>query len=192
MTPRWVAGIGIAALLVGSALAVATAPDEDGVIAPFPVRGAVDDTVTSRTLTVTVHGVQLAESLVVKYRDIPTIETNGVWVVVDTTAMALLDTASLGNAELRIGDIRYRVSDVLPPPTPLQLNFGAGVPQRGMLVFELPRAAVGAPAAARAELYFLPRLDSSLDSVPVVGLDLTGLDVRTSIRIDEVTVVDAR
>lgn len=192
MTRRWVAGLGIAALLVGSALAVATAPNDDGVIAPFPVHGAIGDPVSSRTLTVTVHGVRLADALVVKYRDIPTIETNGVWVVVDATTMALLDTAGLGNIELRIGDTRYRVSDALPAPTPLQLNFGADVPQRGMLVFELPSEALDQPAAARAELYFLPRLDSSLDTVPVIGVDLSGLEVLPSIRIDEVAVVDAR
>lgn len=192
MTPRWVGGLAIGALLVGSALAVATAPDNDGVIAPFPVHGSIGEPVSSRTLIVTVNGVQLADSLVVKYRDIPTITTDGVWLVVDATTEARLTTEGLSNIELRVGDIRYRVADVLPPSTPLQLNYGAGVPQRGFFVFELPLSALDAPAAARASLEFLPRLDSSLDSVPVIGVDLTGLEVERSIRIEEVAVVDNR
>ena len=190
MSPRWVAGIAIGALLVGSALAVATAPDNDGVIAPFPVYGALGDSVSGRTLTVTVNSVELTDSLLVKYRDIPAITTGGVWVVVDATTTARLAPAGLTHMELHIGDISYQVADVLPAPTPLQLNYGPGVPQRGSLVFEVPRSALDAAGAARASLVFLPQLDSSLDSVPVVVVDLTGLDVKPSIRIEEIAVVE--
>lgn len=190
MTPRWVGGLAVGALLVASALAVATAPDNAAVIAPFAITGPAGEPVSSRTLTVTVNGVALTESLLVKYRDLPAIDTDGVWVVVDTTISANLGTEGLGYVELWIGDVHYRVADVLPPPTPLQLTYGAGVPQRGSLVFELPREALDAPGAARATVVFLPRLDSSLDSAPVIGIDLTGIDVRPSIRIEEVAVVD--
>jgi len=191
VTPRWAGGLAVGALLAASALAVATAPDNDGVIAPFPVYGSMGEPVGSRTLTATVNSVQLTDSLIVKYRDdFPTIETDGVWVVVDATTAARLTTEGLSNLELHIGDVRYRVSDVLPPSTPLLLSYGAGVPQRGSFVFELPLAALDAPAAARASVVFLPRLDSSLDSVPVIGIDLTGLTVAPGIRIEEVAVVD--
>lgn len=192
MTPRWVGGAAVGALLVASALAVATAPDNDGVIAPFPVQGAIGEPVSSRTLVVTVNSVRLADRLVVDYRDVPDIDTDGVWLVVDATATAQFETESLSHIELQVDDVHYRVADVLPAPTPLQLNYGAGVPQRGLLVFELPLSALNAPGAARASLLFLPRLDSDLDSVPVVGVDLTGLDVAGSIRVDRVAVVDSR
>ena len=190
MTRRWVAGLAVGALLAGSAIAVATAPDNDAVVAPFLIAGRIGEPMSGRVLTVTVNSVELADVLQVRYRDVPDLETSGVWVVVDATVTARLDTEVLSNSELDIGGVRYRVSDALPAPTPLQLSYGADVPQRSTLVFEIPRSALEAAGASRASVVFLHRTDAQLDSVPVVVVDLSSLDIQRSARIDEVWVID--
>lgn len=190
MTRRWVAGLAVGALLAGSAIAVATAPDNDAVVAPFLIAGRIGEPMSGRVLTVTVNSVELADVLQVRYRDVPDLETSGVWVVVDATVTARLDTEVLSNSELDIGGVRYRVSDALPAPTPLQLSYGADVPQRSTLVFEIPRSALEAAGASRASVVFLHRTDAQLDSVPVVVVDLASLDIQRSARIDEVWVID--
>ena len=188
--PRWVGGLSAAALLAVSAVAVATAPDNAAVTAPFPISGPMGEAVTARALVVTVHSVELTEKLDVDYRDIPAIGTDGVWVVVDTTIESRLGLLGLSYAELWIDDVHYRVSDALPAPTPLLVTWGSGVPQRGSLVFELPRDALDAGGASRASIVFLHRLDASLDSVPVVAVDLTTLDVSPSVTLAEPKPVD--
>jgi hypothetical protein len=188
--PRWLAGAAIAAALVGSAVLVASAPDNDGITAPFFVRGGVGDTVSARNLTAVVESVSLTDYLDVRYNDAGDTSTDGVWVVVDTVLTARLDTTILNAAELWIGDVRYRVSDILPAPTPLQLSYGAGIAERGSLVFEIPLSALDAPGASRASIVLFDKGDARLDSVPVVVVDLTQLEISARERIDEQVVVD--
>ena len=188
--PRWAAGLLIVAALVASAAVVAGAPDNDDITAPILVRAGVGETVSGRTLTATVESVELAEYLDVKYNAAGDTNTDGVWVVVDTVLTARLDTVVLGDSQLWIGDVHYRVSDILPAPTPLQLSYGADVPQRGSLVFEIPRSALEEPGASQASIVLLSSGDPRLDSVPAIVVDLTGLDVLPRVRIDERAVVD--
>jgi len=188
--PRWVIGAAIFAALAGSAVVVAAAPDNDGITAPFFPKGAVGDTVSGRNLTATVGSVELTEYLNIKYNDVGDTSTDGVWVVVDTVLTARLDTVILSTAELWIDDVRYRVSDILPAPTSLQLSYGAGIAQRGSLVFEVPRDALKAPGATQASIVLYNTGDARLDSVPVIVVDLTGLDISARHRIDERAVVD--
>lgn len=182
---RWIAGAAIVAGLVGAGALIASAPDNDGVTAPIFTTGSIGETVAGRNLTAVVEDVRLTEYLDVKYRDAGDTSTVGVWVVVDSVLTARLDTVILNDAELWIGAVRYKVSDILPAPSPLQLSYGPDLPQRGSLVFEIPAAALDDPGAARASIVFYDKLDSRLDSVPVVVVDLTGLDVTARERIDE-------
>jgi hypothetical protein len=188
--PRWVVGIVIGAALAGSAAVVALAPDNDEITGPFLVHGVIGEPVSGRTLTAVVNSVELADYLDVKYNDAGDTSTDGVWVVVDTVLTARLDTASLSNAELWIDDVHYGVSDILPAPTPLQLSYGADIPLKGSLVFEIPLAALDSPGAARASVVMFGVGDERLDSFPVVDVDLTGLDILPRVRIDEPSVVD--
>lgn len=191
MTARgWLAGIAIVAALAGSAVLVASAPDNEGITAPFFIRGGVGDTVSGRNLTAVVESVGLTRYLDVKYKDVGDTSTTGVWVVVDAVLTARRDTVILSTAELWIGDVRYRVSDILPAPTPLQLSYGADIPQRGSLVFEIPLSALDAPGASQAQVVLFDKTDTRLDSYPVIVVDLTGLEISDRHRIDERTVID--
>lgn len=188
--PRWIAGLAVVVALAGSAVVVASAPDNEGITAPFFIRGGLGDTVSGRNLTAVVNSVELAEYLDVTYNDAGNTSTDGVWVVVDTVLTARRDTVTLGSAQLWIDDVHYGISDILPSPTPLQLTYGPDVPQHGSLVFEIPRAALDAPGASHASIVLYDKLDARLDSVPVIVVDLTGLDVKQRVRIDVRKVVD--
>lgn len=188
--PRWAAGLAIAAALVGAGVVVAEAPDDDELTAPFFNSGGIGDTVSGRHLTALVDSVKLTERLDVKYDEIGDTSTDGVWVVVDAVLTARLGYVSLGSSELWIGDVRYRVSDILPTPSPLQLGFGSDIPQQGSLVFEIPRGALDDPGASRASIVLFHNGDARLDSVPVIVVDLTGLETSASERIDEPRVVE--
>lgn len=183
--PRWAAGLAIGAALLGSGALVATAPDNDALTAPFFERGGLGETVSGRHLTAVVDSVRLTEYLDVKYAEAPDTTTDGVWVIVDATLTPRLDTLSMGEAQLWIGDVRYHVSDILPAPSPLRLAYGADIPQRGSLVFEIPRAALDDPGAARASIVLQHAFDSRLDSVPVVVVDLTRLEISARERIEQ-------
>lgn len=187
---RWLAGAAIIAALAGSAVLVAGAPDNEDVTAPFLIHGGIGDTVSGRNLTVVVTSVSLTQYLDIKYRDAGDTSTDGVWVVVDTVMTSRLATLVLDDAELWIGDVRYAVSEILPAPTPLQLSYGADVPQRGSLVFEIPESVPADAGASHASLVFYSTSDPRLDSFPVVDVDLTGLTVSDRERIDEPAVID--
>ena len=187
---RWAAGLAIVAALVGTAAIVATSPDDEELTAPFLIEGGIGDTVTGRHLAAVVESVGLTEYLDVRYREAGDTSTDGVWVVVETVLTTQLAPLSLNQAQLWIGDVHYRVSDILPSPSAVDLSYGPDIPQHGALVFEIPRAALDDPGASRASIALLHTIDARLDSVPVVVVDLTGLDVTARERIDAPTVVE--
>ncbi len=63
--------------------------------------------------------------------------------------------------------------------------YGAGVAQQGPIVFELPASALEDPGARSSRIVFETASDTRLDSVPVVVVDLTALEILRSIDIDE-------
>lgn len=186
---RWVSGAAIVAGLVVAGALVATAPDEEAITAPLLVTGVVGETVSGRDLVAVVDDVRLTRYLDVKYREAGDTSTVGVWVVVDTVLTSRIDPVFLSSSELWIGSVRYRISDILPNPSPLQLPYGPGIPQRGSLVFEIPAGALDDPGASHASVVLYDRVDSRLDSVPVIVVDLTGLEISARERIDEPSVV---
>lgn len=192
MRPRRAFSIaGAAALLAVAAFAVATAPDDDGITATFPVHGTIGETVTSRELSVKVNSVELATRLDVVYHDASNTTTDGVWVVVDTTITSRLGDLLMSYVELQVGDVTYRVSDILSAPSIINLPYGAGIPVHGTLVFEVPKSAITASRADHATIAFNYRIDPLLDTIPVVTVDLTSLDVEQSARIEEPYVADS-
>ena len=184
-------GVAAGLALAAAAVAVGTAPDSDRIVEPFLVTAEVGEVATGRLLSAEVSGVTLARTIVVKYRqDAAPINTDGVWVVVDATVTPQLDILTLTSAQLRIGNVHYGVSSLLPEPTMLTQGYGAGIPQRGDLVFEIPRSALDAPGATSASIVFLPVVLPRLDTVPAIVVDLTRLEVGDTARIDPVVVVD--
>lgn len=183
MSARSAAGIACAvALLIASGAAVASAPDSERITAPIEVRGGVGDILSSRLLTAQVSQVRLADYLDVKYRDAGDTSTDGVWVVIDLTLTPRERTITYSDAQLRIGDDVYTHSLVLPAPTLYTMDYGAGIPERGSWVFELPMSALEAPGASSAVLVLQTQ---GLDSTPAVRIDLTSIEIRPRVRIDE-------
>jgi len=190
MRRRWGAIAAVVAL-VATGAAVASAPDGPATIAPLYVDGDVGETISSRLLTVTVHGAQLADELVVKYRDdAGDTTTDGVWVVIDATITMEQGYIVLTNTELRIGDRLFRVSEVAPSPSILVPEESSGIPQRGPFVFEVPLSALDDPAAAHAQVLFNPSAETRLDSVAAITVDLSSLATNPTIRIDPPTIED--
>lgn len=184
------ASVGVGLALVATAVVVATAPDSDDITAVFPVRGTIGDVLEARELIVEATDIRLADRLEVGYADAGTTTTDGVWVVLDATITPRLETTSLSNATLVIDGIQYQVSGILPRSVNF-LSYGAGIPQHGSLVFELPTVALAAPGAANAEIYFNYSFQPQLDSIPVVTVDLTALEVEPRAVIAAPYVTDA-
>lgn len=187
-----VRGVVAAAVLLGGAIAAATAPGSPGILAPFAVDGVPGEPVTSRQLVVEVLEVRAAEQVLPEYGGDPAmITTSGVWVVVDCIVTPRLGPEQLNHVELEIGERVFRTEDVLPFPNLSTLPYGAGIPVQGSLVFQIPRSALTDARASAARIVFHPRIDTRLDSVSVVVVDLTDLDVQPQADIAEPFVPDA-
>ena len=189
-----VSGAAIVALLVGGAAIVGTAPDNDGVLAPFTADAGVGEPVSSRTLEVSVDAVRLARTVSATYSLTPvTVTSEGFWVIVDTTVTPIDPQSTLAYAEIRIGDYRFSVSDLPPAPTLTGYSFGSDVPVRGSLVFELPASAFELDGATDATIAFPARQTPVLDTVPTVHVDLAALvdDAAESITIEPARTPDA-
>ena len=182
---RVVSWLGAAMLLVIAGVAVATAPQEGTLAAPFRVVGEPGDVITTRSLTVEVKEVRIARELDLPY-DSSGIRTGGVWVIVDAVITPSLGTVSTTYAGLVIGDVTYRVES-LPYPSLERIPYGAGVPVRGSLAFEVPESALN--GADRAEVWVNTKNNLQLDSVAVVIIDLSAVPVDSRAIIDGAFVV---
>ena len=185
------------ALLAAGGVAIATAPTDDTIVAPFLERGEVGEPIESRLATVLVDEVSVARELDLSYAEgalfgapVPDTRSAGVWVVVSLDVTATYRGIDLGSSEVRIDGVRYRASTVLPDPDLQSFAFDPGVTVRGSIAFELPASAVRSPAASRAELVFLPRAVPSLDSVPTVRVDLRALPVDDVAEVEGARAVD--
>ena len=184
----------IAALLVGGAAIVGTAPANDGVLAPFAATAVIGEPVSAREFDAVVHGVSLTKTVNAEYSlTSSTVTSPGYWVVVDLTMTAHAEAATLSFAQLRVGDYSYSVSDFAPAPSLVGYSFGSDVPVRGPLVFELPASAFESPDAADATLVLPARQSPVLDTVPTIELDLASLvdGAAETVTIDSASTPDA-
>lgn len=173
----WAAAIGVLGV---TAAVVAVTPTD--MTTSIEVRGEVGQLIHSRLADVTVLDVRLTHRLDVTYDEVDG-TTDGVWVVVDAVVTPNLERLSLGDSILRIGGTTYGVSDILGIDDLRNQPYGAGITLQGPLVFELPASALEAPGARSATILITPSADSRLDSVPVVVVDLTALEIAPSIDI---------
>jgi len=162
-----------------------TSPTEEQWQAAMPVTGELGEVLTGRNIEATVHGVQVAEE-VVAYTGWAG-PTNGVWVVVDVSAAAVVDDngAALRAAELQVGDVIYTASDRPDFGSILPHGLSTGIHLRGPLMFEVPRELIDSDAAASATVRLGLDSDTRLDSVIEVPVDLAGIEVAASIETDE-------
>ncbi|MDQ2697755.1 MAG: DUF4352 domain-containing protein [Actinomycetota bacterium] len=180
----WLAAGG---LVIVASVAVATAPQSGTIADPFVRTGEVGDVVHARKFDVEVVGVRLAEELDLDYDD-TTLATDGLWIVVDVIVTSNLDAVQLVYSEVRIAGVGYRTT-ALPYPSVDFTTFGAGIPVRGSLVFEVPKDAVSGVGADTARVRFQTGISVQLDDVPEVFVDLASLDVERSAIIDEAFVL---
>lgn len=189
---RALTGVLAAGILLAGGVAVATAPNGATVFAPFAVFAGADGTAAGRLVSVRVLDVRLATTITPDYGfEEPSTTTDGVWVVVDCVLTANEGYESMTNVELEVGGRTFQVSSVLPDPNLDVLEYGAGVPVQGVLVFEVPADAVTGAAASTARLVVNPNIDSRLDGVAVVTLDLAELDVEREAKLLAAFVPDA-
>jgi hypothetical protein len=183
----WLAAVGV--VLVAS-IAVATAPQDGTIADPFVRTGAEGDLVHARTFDVEVTGTRVAEELNLQY-DETRLGSDGAWVIVDLVVTSNTGSVQLAYTELRIDGIAYRTRG-LPHPAMDFLSYGAGVPVKGSLVFEVPASALEGPGLDAATVYFQSGVAVQLDDIPEVIVDLSGLDVARTEIIDEPVVLGVR
>jgi hypothetical protein len=163
---------GVVLLLVGAA-AVLTAPTDEGVHGPIPVRGAVGSPVQGRMATLTVTGVRLAKTVRIPDgarfgESVPVVGTNGLWVVIDADVTMTSKRRVWTDVELRSGGITWRVESMLPGTSLVDTPYRPGVASHGSFVFEVPRSLAGHDV----EFWLTPDIDTHDDTVPVVPLHL--------------------
>jgi hypothetical protein len=184
---EWLAALGLVAV---ASIAVATAPQDGTIADPFVRTGAVGEVVHGRDFDVEVLDVRLGESLDLAY-DESGLESDGVWVVVDLVATANVDVVQLGYTELRINGVGYATHD-LPYPSMDFVDYGAGIPVQGSIVFEVPKSALDGAGLDDARVYFQYGVDVQLDDIPEVIVDLRELDLERTQVVDAPFVMGVR
>lgn len=174
-----VAGLGLVALAFGVS---ATTPTQRAVEQPFATPAVLGEEAVSRHLLVTVHDVALADVIVL---DAWTGTTSGVWLVGEATVTATTERRTL-RVEGFLGDTRY--IETRRPRRGL-LSSGvveAGFPITGPFAIELPADVLDRPEATGFVVRFGAGLDSRLDGVVELRVDLTALDHERRLVLDVV------
>lgn len=175
------------ALLAATGVVVAITPDD--MSTAIENTGRVGDRVSARLITVELVDVSLSERIELDYEEIDG-STAGVWVVAEAIVTPTMSRINLDGSSLRIGGTTYGSSDLLGLEDVRTQPYGAGVPQQGILAFEIPKSALDAPGADHATMVFATESRIVLDSVPVFEVDLTELPIRPSTTISAAWVPD--
>ena len=180
--------LGVGALAV-AAVAVGFAPETEDIVRPFPVRGVQGERVEARTLGAEVEGIGAAEEVTVEYGFAPpALPTEGFWLVVEATVTTWKERQSLTYASVRAGDATYRTFSSLPAPALVGYSFDPGVPVTGQLLFELPDEALDTAVAEGIEVSFAAGIDPRLDTVAVVEVEGSDVELRPTIAIERAVV----
>ena len=181
----------IVGLLAAGAFIVGTAPDQDEVVEPFAIPGEFGEPVVSPSYEITVTDVRLTTTITADYSLTPLdARTTGTWVVVDAEVLPIANGFSFSNAELRIGEYSYRVSDLVPSSSLTSYLYRPGVPVHGSFAFEVPESAIELAETAGATVVFSDRVAPILESEPIIPLDLTAAPFIAEIELEEAGTVD--
>lgn len=154
----------IAALWLGS-LVTSLLPDPQAVYeAPFVSTGGIGDTVTTRTVDVTVTGVRAGPEV---FNGLDVATTTGAWLVVDLTWTAHEETTALNTLEARIQSPDGRTFGVLLPA-----SRGCGQSQPGVAVSCSLPFEVAPDALEGAHLLIPNSTVTSMDDVADIDLGL--------------------
>lgn len=172
----WLAG---SALVVAAGAVTALTPSDDDLMAPFSVAGAVGDTVVSRTLVASVHGLSFADELATA----DGWAAAGNWLLIDLSVAAPTTEveAEIGVATLVIDGRVFQASE-RPRGTLIDADLHVGLATSGVLAFELPDGIDTGTAELRLTgEYPTPHLDD----VIAVSVRLDGAERVASTGIEE-------
>lgn len=165
------------ALVAAAVLVRATTPDAGLREAPFVERASLGVTAPSRELDVRMLTVGVAETLGSGDEELT---TSGVWVVAALTAAAVNDPTGV-QATLLVDGRSYAATGRLGGATLDSGYVDPGLPQSGVVAFEVPRELVdaGRTVVIRISASSAPRLDAVVD----LAVDLGELGVQRSIAV---------
>ena len=172
----YLAGASLVLLAFGVAF---SAPDSDWVEGPMPARVQLGEQVAAGDLAGVVHDVSLAREVEI---DFTRLTTAGVWFVAEMTVAGTTERSNV-RVDVLIDGVLYpatgrtdaTVGDAIVDP---------GLPRTGPALIELPAGVADLPGASAAVLRISPRLDSRLDGVIEVVVDLTALEVADRLEVD--------
>ncbi|WEO75795.1 hypothetical protein BJQ94_10395 [Cryobacterium sp. SO2] len=176
-------GAALVGILALAAVVLHTAPDRELQQSAIVVPGAVGEQASGRNIAATVHSVAVTETVTAGNGWAGS--TPGVWVVVDLSVQALVDDqgAPLGTAVLRVGDSGFSASIRPGDATVAAARLATGIALNGPLMFELPADVVAGAAAGSARLELAANSDPRVDSLIVVPIDLSVLEVQPSLDV---------
>lgn len=178
---RGAAPILLAIVLIAIAFVVRlTQPSDEQQQAPFVSYASIGELAQGRDITWLARDAYLADRVTAPGW---VGETDGVWLVVEGEIGSRVGTTS-PDVSILIGDTRYYASD-RPDRSALGGSLAAGLPQAGAFVFELPGSAIEGPDAAGAVARFATGFRVRLDSAIDMRIDLTGLDHRDTVALQE-------
>lgn len=176
----WLIGTGLVAI---AALVSGITPPETSLYDPILVRGAAEDTVSSRTLIATVTGASFADEIVSPDGDW---QAEGNWLVVEVVASAPTteEDAEIPLATLRVDGLVFQASE-RPEDTLMDARLHVGTDTVGVIVFELPEGLrSGAGELRLSSRYSTPELDE----VIALPLSLDEASAVATIELSEPTV----
>jgi hypothetical protein len=172
------AGLGLLLLSFGVALST---PDETFVEAPFATRAEIGEQAASQHLVATIREVSLAQEVYLgSWRG----TTSGVWLVVEGTASATRERTGI-QADLFLDGARFAATGRADSSTTIDGGvIDAGFTVSGPLLIELPADVRELPGAGSAVLRLGSGLDTRLDSVIELVIDLTALEVTERVELE--------
>ena len=169
----WVVAL---AVIVAAGVVIALGPEDETSQAPFETVVALGQPGTGRDIAVTFDDVR-AVTLVEAESGDWTGETEGVWIAVDLTATSLLDQSGM-HGWLVVDDYIFDASTRAESNGMEERVLSAGLPERGTLLFEVPRNLLDTASGAR--ILVASGSDWRLDSAITLPVDLTSLDVEST------------
>lgn len=172
------AGVGLLVLSFGVALST---PDGTIVEAPFATRAEIGEQAASQHLVAIIRDVSLAQEVELdSWRG----TTSGVWLVVETTAWATRERIGI-QADLFLDGARFTATGRADSSATLDGGVvDAGFTVSGPILIELPADARDLPGAGSAVLRLGSGLDTRLDSVIELVIDLRSLEVAERIELE--------
>jgi hypothetical protein len=172
------AGVGLLVLSFGVAWST---PDETIVEAPFAAHAEIGKQTASQHVVATIREVSLAQEV---YLDSWRGTTSGVWLVVEATAWSTRERIGI-QADLFLDGARFAATGRADSSATIDGGvIDAGFTVSGPILIELPADVRDLPGAGSAVLRLGSGLDTRLDSVIELVIDLRTLEVDERVELE--------